>query len=125
LFSVWIVPFKFSLLSLVEQLRCQFFCNEVFSGEYEKCCGATIAGRLQQLEDRHNQRWNEKGFFVSSAGDSRLDGLEVKFDAIGLLKSKPVIVAAKRRCSGHAFAERRMRSFQGQRSWRPEKTRQT
>jgi hypothetical protein len=52
------------------------FFNEVFSGEYEKCGGATIAGRLQQLEDRHNQRRNQKGFFVSSAGDSRLDGFE-------------------------------------------------
>jgi hypothetical protein len=70
------VPFKFSLLSLVEQLRCQFFCNEVFSGEYQKCGGSTIAGRLQQLEDRRHQRRNEKGFFVSSDGDSSLDGLK-------------------------------------------------
>src|SRR4029453_2115095 len=76
LFSVWIVPFKFSLLILVEQLRCQYFCNEVFRGKYEQCAAATIAGRLQQLADRHDQCRNDEGFFVSPAGDSNLDGLE-------------------------------------------------
>jgi hypothetical protein len=63
-------------LRLVEQLKCQFFCNEVFSGKYEKCGDATIAERLQQLEDRRAQRRIEEGFFVSSAGDSSPDGLE-------------------------------------------------
>jgi hypothetical protein len=52
------------------------FCNEVFTGEYEVCGGATIAGRLQRLEDCRDQRRKEKGFLVSSDGDSSLAGVE-------------------------------------------------
>jgi hypothetical protein len=46
-----------------------FFC-EVFSGQCEKCGDATIAGRLHQLEGRSAQCRNEKGFLLSSDGDS-------------------------------------------------------
>src|SRR5262249_17032429 len=76
LFSVWIVPFRFSLLRPGEQLSCQVFRNEVFRGKYGKCAAETIAGRLQQLADRHDQRRSEQGFLLSPAGDTNLDGLE-------------------------------------------------
>jgi hypothetical protein len=51
-----------SLLILGEQLGCQFVRNKVFRGKSEKCCTATIAGRLQQLENSLGQCRNERVF---------------------------------------------------------------
>jgi hypothetical protein len=106
------------------------FCNEVFSEEYEKCGAATIAGRLQQLEDRRDQRGNDKDFLVSPEGDSSLAGLKHGRPGVSSEKQRESLRPSRhrgraptaantsasgfprRRCLGHAFAAKTDKGIQ-------------